>query len=542
MILFLCEIIVCKSKYNMNWDGIMNDKARVKDYITNIDELLQEHNNKICIVAGVGSGKSRWVTNNLKSKGDILFINSRKAKVNEDIQNTEFNNFSYNFYIQPYLEMTNSKLGCFIKDDYFDKFNFVDDLIDNYDYIVIDEAHSIATDAVFADSSFHVQAFIEYVIGKNKPVILMTGTVEPIREYLDENGWFLVDLMEKCYHVQPRAIEVINGDGLCNIEQLLKKTIKDGEIVYFSNTVSNIKKLYSQILKFNDIDFNNIAVVLGNESQDEFNKEFSESKEINEKTYKEITKNKRIPNEIKILLSTSTLREGINIENGNIATIFCENHILSNIIQFMGRIRKNLDTVYIIKNAGGHYVNLSEIRYDFAKKAGLEAANNYFVKELTNKKRKDLEEFICHIENTMNTKPSSTKVGNSYIRFNYILGKFELSELLYNEQKRLIKCENSWEEDLSTYCYQNKIKYENLEESAKANKLAFMEKLSNSTLDYKHIDTLFRFLRVTCGIKYRQRTKVNEELKKQGVPYVIVAHRLRSGEHKGKTMYQVRKA
>ena len=514
----------------------MKDQVHVKDYITDIDRLLEEHTNKVCIVAGVGSGKSRWVTHELTSKGTVLFINSRKAKVNEDINNSEFDTFSYNFRSKPYLEMTNSKLGYLIKKAYFNKVNLIDDIIEYYDYIVIDEAHSIASDATFADSSYHVKTFIEYVTGKNKPVILMTGTVEPIKEYLDENGWFLVDLMEKCYYVKPKVIEVINGDGLCNIEQLLKDTIKEGKIVYFSNAVSNIKKLYSQILEFNDIDFNNIAVVLGNENQDEFNKEFSESKEINEKTYKEITKNKRLPNEIKILLSTSKLREGINIENENITKIFCENHILSNIIQFMGRIRKNLDTVYIIKNAGRHYVRISDMHYNFAKTFGLEAANNYYEKELTNKDAKELKKFIIYIENK--------EVSNGYIKFNYLLGKFELFGLLFDEQNRLKKCEDFWEVELLTYCQNNDIQYKNVETKLKnstTNKNRILKVLSETEFKYYDNEKLFRIMRSIFDIKSRQYNSINKQLKELGYPYIIESYRIRSGMYIGKTSYKIRK-
>lgn len=57
-------------------------------------------------------------------------------------------------------------------------------------------------------------------------------------------------------------------------------------------------------------------------------------KSITDKVYKEIVQNQELPEECDILISTSRLKEGIDILNDEVCVI-CDNHILSNLIQFL---------------------------------------------------------------------------------------------------------------------------------------------------------------------------------------------------------------
>ena len=60
-------------------------RPRFSDIIT--EEIFESHlkeNNALCYISGTGSGKSYWVKNFLMNKGKILFVTSRRAKVNED--------------------------------------------------------------------------------------------------------------------------------------------------------------------------------------------------------------------------------------------------------------------------------------------------------------------------------------------------------------------------------------------------------------------------------------------------------------------------
>ena len=58
--------------------------------IVNINEEVKNYGNAICFVCGTGSGKSHWVKNVLTKKGKVLFITSRRAKVDEDLVDESF--------------------------------------------------------------------------------------------------------------------------------------------------------------------------------------------------------------------------------------------------------------------------------------------------------------------------------------------------------------------------------------------------------------------------------------------------------------------
>ena len=154
--------------------------SQIKD-VFDIDETINKHGKKILLLGGVGSGKSTWVTEVLTKKGSVLFITSRKAKVQEDTKGTCFKEaFIWNTSNNQTL-ITNARLTSLVEriaDDYQQD---LDEFIDHFNYIVVDEIHSIATDSAYAESCFGVLSFIEYAVEKEKIIICMTGTPEPIQ-------------------------------------------------------------------------------------------------------------------------------------------------------------------------------------------------------------------------------------------------------------------------------------------------------------------------------------------------------------------------
>ena len=60
----------------------------ISDVIGDIDDIVRQYGYKILIAAGVGSGKTYWVKNVLSKQGRVLFITSRRAKVDEDVRDS----------------------------------------------------------------------------------------------------------------------------------------------------------------------------------------------------------------------------------------------------------------------------------------------------------------------------------------------------------------------------------------------------------------------------------------------------------------------
>ena len=61
-------------------------KKHLSDVLKGQD-IIAETNQRICIVSGVGSGKNTFIENELVQYGNILYISSRRAKVNEILEN-----------------------------------------------------------------------------------------------------------------------------------------------------------------------------------------------------------------------------------------------------------------------------------------------------------------------------------------------------------------------------------------------------------------------------------------------------------------------
>ena len=62
------------------------EKKHLSDVLT-VEELLASPNNRICVLAGVGAGKNTFIMEYLRGHGNILFISSRRATINEMLIN-----------------------------------------------------------------------------------------------------------------------------------------------------------------------------------------------------------------------------------------------------------------------------------------------------------------------------------------------------------------------------------------------------------------------------------------------------------------------
>ena len=182
----------------MELHGEESEKKKYISDVLDIDKLIEKYGNKIMLIAGVGSGKSTWVKDVLTQKGNVLFITSRRAKVDEDIAHSCFTSFVREQDGQRENLITNAKLGYILINAHADMQMTVDNFLNCYEYIVVDEIHSMASDSTFARSSFDVLTFIEYAAEQGHKVIVMTGTPEPVQSYFQNNGWHIEDYRKIC--------------------------------------------------------------------------------------------------------------------------------------------------------------------------------------------------------------------------------------------------------------------------------------------------------------------------------------------------------
>lgn len=340
----------------------------------------------IRLSAGVCSGKNYWVKKTAKENPQlrILFITSRKNTVVAQANKMEADTFinldnisESDLSKHRNIVCTNATIEKFFKFTY-DKNNPDTFLWDKFDLIVLDEAHALTTDATFTDN-FYTERFLKHTYYKNPncDIIFMSGTIIPL-------DWMLgakntphihdINLFDDCVHLEPKDILVINEQAS---KQLLLKKLKNNErVLYFANHKDSIGKTTKWLIS-KGIAPDEIGFSFNYKAKDRkyFPEEIAESLDNRiTKMNKELTKDERIPSNIKILFSTSKNKEGINILDDDIKITFVESHNKSELVQMAGRVRGNeetgegIDTLVIISDAKQHLNYPDEFKYFMNKK------------------------------------------------------------------------------------------------------------------------------------------------------------------------------
>ena len=511
--------------------------------VFDIDRAVEEHGKKLVVVAGTGAGKSTWVKEVLTQKGRVLFVTSRKIKVKADTEASCFSEvFKWGTEDNQTL-ITNAKLAYLIRNIVEDTRHDIEEFLNHFDYIVIDEVHSIATDSAFADSCPHVLSFIEYAVEMGKTVVAMTGTLEPMKWYFEDNQWKILDYTQRCRYVHPSEIVIM---PLRSLDIVYRRHLHKKKIIYFCNHVKMIPSIIEHLLKSKEfagrgIKANEIAAIVSRDREQELLKAMEkkvgdvaaeEIKNTSKRTYDGIVKDSLIPDDCNVLVSSSVLKEGIDIWNKDTVMV-CENHILTNLIQFSGRVRSEGNTVYVIDGTTDHPVNLQTLIAEYQYTHELKAANGFLteriMKENNSKEDDEKKAFIKFIEEN-----------NSCIYFDYILDKFRYQRAKVLEVKRILKCMDSWQRDLERYC--NKYDIDLLsgidERPLYANMLLKYAQIHIKCFQ-ERIERVQNYLRGAYGIKYKQVKRINEELERLNASIRIISGKETKGINRDKTYWQV---
>ena len=525
------------------------EKKWLSDYLAdNLD--ISKLGKKTCIVSGVGSGKNYWVEEKLRKEGNILLITSRKAKVDETKLNSIFEGKFKANEVDNYVVYTNSAMERIIKNTIIH--GAYDSFCDYFQYVVIDEAHSLITDSTYTDAPFHLWAFIRKLSNRMK-FILMTGTVKPIENILTDDSWQIIDCMEECKNIKPKKIIIDSFDNA--VKQIRKSKVKDEKIIYMANSATNIvKNLYEEIQQKCKLDKQEIAFSMSDSKSEELLKyDMPDEYKRLKATYENIVTNSEIPMDIKFLLTTSRLKEGINIENDNINEIYCESHMSADILQFAGRVRKGVDTLYIVNDVRQNNYNLvSELDYKFCKSKGLQACAEYMEsidstdgdmipdlfdtlisKTLTNP---DIAAFVKYVESKFD-----------HIRYNHLENKFELYELRHMAVEQ---CNNDIGEfNQNAEKYLKKVTgisnvFNKAYQEKKENKETFIQFLENSyknklKLFDKEKDAFKAKFMSAYGLKATSPQTINKKLKELDIPYEVKSKKETKSENHNKQYWFV---
>ena len=433
-------------------------------------------NNLVLITAGVGAGKNTWVqeslTKELRGFEKILFITSRKLIKEQMLKDVDFSdefiackNYGYNYVI------THHSLKRFFQNP--DKLQQLTEL--GFRYIVIDEVHSIISDASYTDTAYYLYCLINYYNSLGVKIICLSATTKDVLPFFEHfNNFKHFDFTEECKCVKPKSVKIISKEKAFN---LLSQASVENKMIYMANSVTDICHSYfSKLTKDFKIEANSIGIIISEERckkqlKTKISSNLKSSLENMSSLTNYIVENEVLPEDKNIILATSRIKEGINIKDSSIKAMFCEAHNKIDIAQFSGRYRGNIDTLYIINNTNTHYnkqdIALYEQEYNYLgsfellniniyasillyKATGIETPyltdnnKNFFNRAITYIPLELTKEKIKFVEDGDKNKKELNKFDRKYyykiyhhfieyisskyplLQFNIILGKFEL--------------------------------------------------------------------------------------------------------------------
>lgn len=413
----------------------------------------------IRLTAGVGSGKNYWIGQIAKENPElrILVITSRKNTV--IVQASKMNAGTFldldrlidddeEIWGEPIAEAlrrvvcTNAGIEKYFKKR-FDANDEFTHLWRKFDLIVLDEAHSLATDATFTDA-FYTEWFIKYTVNKNPncDVVVMSGTQEPIDWMFKGNiEKFVHDLncFEKCIHLEPDIVRFVPQ---AIVPGKMHQLWRDGKrIIYFANHRNAIAQLTKELMRRGvpaealGFSFNNPSEV-ASKFPDEIG---SVLKDKVDEMNKNLTEDERVPSEVRILFTTSKNKEGISILDDDIKIVFAETHNKAELKQIAGRVRgnvtdgKGISTLAIVRDAQQHSANYSKLEVLLSKNAidGL------------NRSLEEYKEYCESIDKAFELEQFLEAVYRKYdsVRYDYVAEEFRVYKgRIYGQKQHAHDC------------------------------------------------------------------------------------------------------
>lgn len=188
----------------------------------------------------------------------------------------------------------------------------------DFKYIVVDEVHSIISDASYTDTAYYLYSLINFYSAKDVKVICLSATTKdilPFFNYFENFKHF--DFTNECKNVQPKNIKVVSKNTAFSI---LKEATSDNKMIYMANSVSDICNSYfPKIIKNYGVDVNSIGVIISearctNIKSNTTNPDLKVCLENMTNLTDYIVENEKLPTETNIVLASSRIKEGINIK------------------------------------------------------------------------------------------------------------------------------------------------------------------------------------------------------------------------------------
>ena len=388
--------------------------------------------------AGVGAGKNYWVRNLPKKYPSlqILMITSRKNVAAGEAYKLDIDN---KIHISSLIDkddrawlddipgnvviVTNAYIENFFKNIY-DKENLSTHLWNKFDVIFVDEAHSLTADATFANSSFYVAQFVRHCRRLNPKcdVVMMSGTQEPIDwMFTEEYGlgeYVNIDLYEECVHLVPNKVFMMSADDVA--ERVYNIWSRGHRLVYFVNSVTSMADLIEKLL---DLGIPEADMGIAYTSSDNENRLPPNLVSNRNELRNYIVNENYLPRNIKLFITTTQNKEGINIKDDDIKYMFSESHNKAELEQMAGRVRGNDDSgeglrnLIVVYDAKEHWSEKSFLECEFDRRLVL------YGKEVMQLHKQVYEEHDKEYKEQKDIAAIHKK--HRYMRYDYVAERFE---------------------------------------------------------------------------------------------------------------------
>lgn len=325
-------------------------------YISDVihaEDLRQDQFN--LIAAGCGSGKTYWVLNNLLphcanvQPYEILFVTSRSIIKEQQARNAGTTKYKRGDNVLQYWnglmddENVLAEHGIVLM-TYDQLISAVQtsgkEVLGGVKILILDECHAIFSDTFIQDMGLLRFWLRQVIYGGHKTVIGLSATTGIIDYY--EAKWSVpINRMNTKIITGYRAEQMICTD-FRTIPYLIAANKLQGKTLIMCPSIKHCEELASNI--------KNSAVIVSPHS-DKFTPEMGRIRQY-------IVQHEALPStyydqdgyehELDVLISTSTLREGINLrESSGVRNVVCCMTDELHVTQFAGRCRYNLDKIVV---------------------------------------------------------------------------------------------------------------------------------------------------------------------------------------------------
>ncbi len=361
-------------------------------FISDIISLSGVDKNKFNIIAsGTGTGKTFFIANEFKKQlpnikpYEILFIASRSLIIDQQSKSEGISKYDMNnlIYIKHWngeedhtglLEKKGIQIMTYDKIIRILRTKNTEGLetLSKIKVVVFDECHTLFSDKFIKDIEM-LKVWIRDILYTNSKIIIgMTATPNIISYYQKEWG-VVINRLNKDILVNYKAKQLHCTD-FKTIPYIITTKL-EGKTIIMCYSYADCKKLKEDLPN---------AFILISKSNKEFTEEMNRIRQYivdYESLPDAFVDDDGVEKELDILITTSTLREGVNLrEDSGVRNVICCFSDELHITQFMGRCRYDIDNLVVVDT----YIN----------------ADNYDSNSYLTKCRQSFKEFMKNKDNT----------------------------------------------------------------------------------------------------------------------------------------------